>query len=200
MKPHTRVLLAGAAALALTAVVTAAVASGSTDRHEITFRLPGGGTERIEYTGEAPQVVFSPAPLAWPWAEPNDFWMPSTFARLERMSADMDRQMDTLLKDETAAFSSASTLDEAALANLPPGTTSTTWFSTSFGNGFCTRVTQIRKPASGSRPQIVSRESGDCGSKSAATPSLDSTSTAHDGSIIQTGLKAHKVDNKPAAL
>jgi hypothetical protein len=200
MKTHSLVLIAGAAALALTAAVTAAVASGAIDRHEITVRLPGGGTERIEYTGEAPRVVLSPAPLAWPWAGPDDFWIPSSFARLERMSADMDRQMDALFKDEMAMLSSAPTLDDAALSNLPAGTISTTWFSTSSGNGFCTRVTQISKPAPGGKPQIVSRETGDCGSKSGATPSLDSTSTARDSGVIQTGLKTHKPDSKPAAL
>jgi hypothetical protein len=200
MKTHSLILIAGAAALALTAAGTAAVASGATDRHEITLQLPGGGTERIEYTGEAPQVVFSPAPLAWPWAGPDDFWVPSTFARLERMSADMDRQMNALFKGDLAALSTAPKLDDTALASLPPGTISTTWFSTSFGNGFCARVTQISKSASGGKPQIVSHETGNCGSKSEARPRLDSTPTAHDSGVIQTGLKTHKTDSKPAAL
>jgi hypothetical protein len=200
MKPHTPVLLAGAAALALTAAVTAAVASGPSDRHEITVQLPGGGTERIEYTGAAPQVVFSPAPLAWPWVAPGDLWEAPSFVSLERMPADMDRQMDSLYRHESAAILAAPTVDDVTFENLPPGTISTTWFSASSGNGFCARVTQISKPASGSKPQIVSHETGDCGAKSEATPSLDSTSTAHDRSITKTGLKAHKTDSGPTAL
>lgn len=200
MKTHAPVLIAGAAALALTVAVTAAVASGVSDRHEITLQLPGGGTERIEYTGEAPQVVFSPAPLAWPWVAPGDFWAPPAFASLERMSADMDREMNALFKGDLAVLSTAPKIDDATLASLPPGTISTTWFSTSFGNGFCARVTQISKPSSGGKPQIVSHETGDCGSRSDATPSLDSTSTAHDSGITQTGLKAHKTDSRPTAL
>ena len=197
MKTHSQLLVAGAAALALTAAVPVAVASGPSDRHEITLQLPGGGTERIEYTGKAPQVVFTPAPLAWPWVAPVDFWTPPSVASLERMSVEMDRQMTALFKDDLTAFSSAPKLDDATLATLPPGTFSTTWFSTSFGNGFCARITQISKPSSGSKPQIVSRETGDCGSKSDAPSRLDSTSTAHDAhddGIIQTGLKAHKTD------
>lgn len=200
MKTHSPILIAGAAALALTAAVTAAVASGPSDRHEITLQLPGGGTERIEYTGEAPQVVISPAPFAWAWTEPGGFWATPSFASLERMSTDMDRAMDVLLRDDLASFSSVPKLDDATLANLPPATFSTTWFSASFGNGFCTRITQISKPASGSKPQIVSRETGDCGSKSVTTPSIASPSTAHDSGIINAGLKTHKPDSKSAAL
>lgn len=200
MKSHSPILIAGAAALALTAAVTAAVASGPSDRHEITFQLPGGGSERIEYTGEAPQVVISPTPLAWPWTAPGGFWTTPSFASLERMSADMDREMDALFRNDLASFSSEPKLDDATLANLPPGTFSTTWFSTSFGNGFCTRITQVSKPASGSKPQIVSHETGDCGSKSVTTPSFDSPSTARDSGIINAGLKTHKPDSKPAAL
>lgn len=199
MKTHSQVLVAGAAALALTAAATAAMASGASDRHEITLQLPGGGTERIEYTGEAPQVVFSPAPLAW-WVAPSDFWAAPSLASLERMSADMDREMNALFKDDLAVISSAPKLDNTTLANLPPGTISTTWFSTSSGNGFCTRVTQISKPASGSKPQIVSRETGDCGTKSEATPGLDTTSTTHDSGVTQTGLKVHKTNSRPTAL
>jgi|HubBroStandDraft_6_1064221.scaffolds.fasta_scaffold25950_2 hypothetical protein len=201
MKTHSEVLVAGAAALAFAAAATTvAAANGTSDHHEITLQLPGGGSERIEYTGEALQLVFSPAPLAWPSFAPADIRVPPLFATLERMSAQMDRQMDTFFKGDLAQLSGAPKLDDAALATLPPGTVSTSWFSMSFGNGFCTRVTQITKASAGSNPQIVSRQTGDCGSKSEAPSNSDSRSTAHGSGITQTGLKAYKTDNKPTTL
>ena len=180
-------MIAGAAALAIAAAATAAAAGGPSDRHEITIRLPGGGIERIEYTGKAPQVVVDPAPFAWPWAVSEDFRASPAFAALDRMSADMDRQMAALFEQErdvfSAAFPGAPMTDEARLTHLPPGTISTSWFSASSGHGVCTRVTQISTPAFGSKPHIVSRETGDCGSKSGETPGIDSP----DSGIIQAG-------------
>jgi hypothetical protein len=195
MKHLTPVLIASAAALAFTAATTA-VASGPSDRHEITVRLPGGGIERIEYTGEAPRIVVSPAPFAQARFAPADFWAP--FAGLEQISADMDRQMDALWKDQMAVFANAPKLDDAKLTNLPPGTVSTTWVSTSFGNGFCSRVTQISEPASGGKPQVQSHETGDCGAGTGASSS--SQSAPNENGIVQTALKAHKASSKPTSL
>ena len=200
MKIHPSILIAGAAALAFTGLATAAIAADQLNRHELTIQLPNGGTERIEYTGEAPQVVFAPAPFAWPWAAPIDFWTPPPFSSFERMSADIDRQMAALFNDERTLFASPPMLADTTLANIPPGTLSTTWISTSFGNGFCTRVTQISKTSSEAKPEIVSRESGDCGSKSPAKSRPDSTTQTRDNGIIETSVKAPQADSKPAAL
>jgi hypothetical protein len=90
VKIPSPVLIAGAAALAIT-MATAAIASEMSNHREITVQLPDGGTERIEYPGEAPQIVIGPAPLAWPWREPDDFWAPRALTSLERMSAYIDR-------------------------------------------------------------------------------------------------------------
>jgi len=187
MKIQSPVLVAGAAALAFAGLAPAS--AGPPDRHELTIQLPGGGTERIEYTGEA---------FGWTWMAPVDFWVPPSYASLEQMSADIGRQMNALFRDQKMLLSSGPLLDDTKLANIPPGTISTTWISTSFGNGFCTRETRITKASAEAKPEVVSRQSGDCGSKSPAGPALDK-SPAHDDGIIETSLKP-PADSKPATL
>lgn len=200
MKIQSPIMIAGAAALAFAGLAPATAAGSPPGRHELTIQLPGGGTERIEYTGEAPRVVFAPAPFGWTWTAPVELWAPPSFASLERMSADIGRQMDALFKDQQTLLSSGSMLDEAKLANIPPGTISTTWISTSSGNGFCTRETRVTKTSAEAKPEVVSRQSGECGSKSSGKPPLDSWSPAHDSSITETSLKTPQADGTPADL
>ncbi len=195
MKIHSPILVAGAAALAFAGLAPAAAFGGQPDRHELTIQLPDGGTERIEYTGEAPRVVFAPAPFGWTWMAPVDFWVPPSYASLEQISVDIGRRMDALFRDQQTLLSSGILPDEVKLANIPPGTVSTTWISTSSGNGFCTRETRISKASAEAKPEVVSRQSGDCGSKSPAGPALGK-SPAHDGGIIETSLKASDADSR----
>lgn len=199
MKLHSPILVAGAAALAFSGLAATAPAS-QPDRHELTIQLPDGGTERIEYTGEAPRVVFAPAPFGWTWPAPVDFWLTPSYASLERMSADIERRMDALFKDQQMWVSSGPMPDATTLASIPAGTTSMTWISTSFGNGFCTRETRISRTSAQAKPEVVSRQSGDCGSNSSAKPSLDSRSPSQDNGMIETSLKSSRTDSRPAAL
>src|SRR5581483_7643855 len=88
-------LLIAGAAIAGLAVLAPAVAR-ELNTHHMTVPVPGGGVATIEYSGNiAPKVSFRPVagpqlvdPFAWSAA----FDFPS-FAALDHMAADMDRQM-----------------------------------------------------------------------------------------------------------
>jgi hypothetical protein len=199
MTTHSPTLLAGAAALVLSGLAPATVAANPPNRHELTIQLPGGGTERIEYTGEAPRVVFDPSPTAWSRMAPADFWTPPSFASFERMSADVERSMDALFRDQQSLLSGVSRFNRTSLANIPPGAISTTWVSTTTGSGFCTRETRITRTSAEAKPEIVSRQSGDCGTKSATGPS-PGKSPDHDDGIIETSLKSSASDARPGTF
>lgn len=160
-------LLAGVAGISLAA--SASLAAGNT--HELTVRLPGGGIERIEYTGNvAPRVIMSP--YAWPAA----FFAPAlSFAAFDRMAAEMDREMAAFRNEaETLARVPANGgLDEAALRNLPPGAASWSMTSISMGDGFCSQSVEVTRPANGGKPQVVRHQSGNCaGANAQGTPSV----------------------------
>ena len=130
---------------------------------------------------------------------PPDFWAPPSFASFERMSADVERRMDALFRDQQSLLSGVSLLDHTSLANIPPGTISTTWVSTTTGSGFCTRETRITRTSAEAKPEIVSRQSGDCGTKSATGPS-PGKSPDHDDGIIETSLKSTASDARPGTF
>jgi len=76
------VILASAAAL------IAAAPAMARDPHAdiLAIQLPGGGMERIQYTGDSsPTVIFAQAPMAEP-----DFVSEAAFAALDRISAAAD--------------------------------------------------------------------------------------------------------------
>jgi hypothetical protein len=169
-------LLAGGAVAGLG--LLAPVLADEWNSHRLTVRLPGGGVETIEYSGNAiPRLILQPAPwqpfnMAWsgfPLAGPS-------FADLDRMMADMDRQMAVMMRqaDVMTRLPQGPALNQAVLEGLPPGTTSFSMVQTSTGNGVCTRVTRITQGAQDARPQVVSQTSG-CGESvgEAAPPKVD---------------------------
>jgi hypothetical protein len=136
--------------------------------HEMVVRLPGGGVERIEYAGNvAPRVVVAPVPFGMAWSAPDAFWPAPSFAAFDRLAADMDRQMDAMLRQardlSAASFANSQQLNDAAFGNLPAGASSYTVVSSSIGNHSCTRTVETIVPANGGKAQTVSRQSGDCG-------------------------------------
>jgi hypothetical protein len=162
-------LLAGTAAVAL-AGLSGAAAARDLNTHLMTLQLPGGGVAEIRYTGDVPpQVVLSPAPVEYGAPMPiSSFFGPgSPFAMLDRISAAMDREAASLMRQaEMLAYAPAFAGNqpiEAALRNLPPGTQSYTMVSTWSGNGVCTQSVEITSPASGGQPRVVSHSSGNCG-------------------------------------
>jgi hypothetical protein len=162
-------LLVGAAAIALVGPAGMAAAR-DLDTHVMTVEVPGGGVAEIRYTGSVPpQVVFNPAPAPLSAFAPyGAFFGPtSPFAELERISAAMDRETASLMRQaEILTQTPASATNqpiEAVLGNMPPGATSYSMVSTWSGNGVCTQSIEITTPANGGKPHVVSHSSGNCG-------------------------------------
>jgi hypothetical protein len=166
--------------------------------HVMSVEVPGGGVAEIRYTGDVPpQVVFSPAPTTLNALTPFGafFGSGSPFAELERMSAAMDREAASLLRQaellaRAPAFGGNQPI-EAGLRSLPPGTTSYTMVSTWSGNGACSQSVEITSPASGGQPRVVSHTSGNCGSAPSSvgpigTPTVPAPT--HRPDLIETGL------------
>lgn len=167
------IILAGAAVRALAG--TTAWASGALTQpvHQITIQLPGGGIETIQYAGDvAPRVTVGQAPLGAAWPGMIPFGPDPAFASLERLSAEMDRQMDALFRQAEAMARAPlpdnQALFDASLHNAPPGSASYSWISTSNGSNFCARMTEITTSSNGGKPNVVTRSSGNCGAGDAA--------------------------------
>jgi hypothetical protein len=181
-------LIAGAAVAGL-AVLAPALAR-ELNSHKMTVRVPGGGVATIEYSGDvAPKIRFLPVAgsrLADPFAWSAAFDLPS-FAALDRMAADMDRQMDVMLHhaEMLSRMPQDDSLRAAVMQGLPPGTTSFSMIQTSTGHGVCTKVTRITQGAPDAKPQVVSQTSG-CGDH------------AHDAASADPSLK-HIAYPAPAA-
>jgi hypothetical protein len=157
-------LLAGAAVLGLGALALPALGKDPAV-HEMTIQLPGGGNETIQYTGTtAPKVRFDQQAFLQAWPGPIAFGFEPSFAALDRIAADMDRQMDAFWReaDTMARWPQSPDLSQVELQNLGPGASAYSVVSESSGNNFCSRVTEITTPPSGGKPEVVSRTSGNC--------------------------------------
>jgi hypothetical protein len=158
-------LVAGVAALALAGVATAA----ALNTHTLTVHLPGGGVERIVYTGNvAPRVEVAPAVTMIPTLWPGFVGLDDTaFAAMDRMSAQMDREMTAMLREadaiESGAPAGSGPLTLASTAGLPPRAESFSFVSTMSGGGVCSRTVEITSTGEGRAPRVVSHSSGNCG-------------------------------------
>lgn len=151
-------LLAGIAAVAVAGYCGGAQAQ-TAQHHLMTVRLPGGGIEQIEYTGNTPPVVAvdtAPASVAAMFG-PN-----SPFAEFDRISAEMDRQAAALFRETAALAANPNLFTETALGNMPAGGSSYTFVSTASGNGVCEQSIQVTRSGNGP-PQVVRHSSGNCG-------------------------------------
>lgn len=166
MRKISKLLIAGAGAVAVAGIATAAA-----DRnHILNVVLPDGSIAQVHYSGDvAPRVVMAPeaAPIAFVAADP--------FAMMDRMSYAMDRQMDAMLQQAAAIAQAAPganpQLSQAALDRLPPGTVSYSFTSYSSGNGAgCSQSVQVTS-LGGNQPAKVERQSqGDCSAVNRAKP------------------------------
>lgn len=119
----------------------AGVADAQTEQtHLLTLRLPNGQVEQVQYTGDVPPTV-----ILGPAAVPASFYAGDPFAVLERISADMDRQVDALFRR----------LDATTAAN-------TGVIPAMAGPGVCMRSVQVTFAGNGQPPRVVSQSSGDC--------------------------------------
>jgi hypothetical protein len=178
MRLTPTLLIAGVAAAVVAGVATAA----ALNTHSLTVRLPGGGIERIVYTGNvAPRVEVAPTaavPIVWAGAPGFD---DTAFAAMDRISAQMDREMAAMLGQagplESGAMAGAGPLTFASTGGLPAGGQSFSFVSTVSGQGVCSRSVEITSAGDGRQPRVVSRSSGNCGT-SAAPPVSQSVDRA----------------------
>lgn len=159
MRRLHKLLLAGAAAAAGSAIALAGFGEASADPkpavHHLSVFVPGYGIERIDYTGAvAPRVVMQPTAMpvfASPFAN-----FDRVFAQMDAMQAAMDRQMAASLARAPMGANGVT------LASLPPGTQSYSVVTTMVGNKVCTHTVQYLAGANGAKPQTISNTSGDC--------------------------------------
>jgi hypothetical protein len=155
------VLLASAAIAGLTGL---ALAAGPAV-HQMTIQGPDGAVAQVRYTGSvAPKVTFVQG-AADPFAV--GFWGASSpFAELDRITALMDRQMAQMMYQARVLQQAGSPLNQAVFAGMPAGSERYSFVSTTSGNGFCMRTTQITSSPDGGKPKVVSQTSGNCGDQS----------------------------------
>jgi len=181
------VLVAGVAAVACLGVAAMAASPKfqppPRQDHVLTVRLPDGSVEQIQYSGDvAPRVALSPggppmgafAPMAG-FGPASDA---SPFAMLERMSAQMDREMAEMMRNAPpmpslaapGAMQQAAAGQPAGPGKPPAGAQSYSFVSTIDGGRACTRSVQITSQGAGQAPRVVSQTSGDCAGQTGAAP------------------------------
>jgi hypothetical protein len=196
MKPLSRTALAGAAFLALGAGTLAVAAVHNS--HVLTVALPDGTIEKIHYSGEtAPTVRFQTAAEPVVMLAPAAFAADPVFARMEQISAEMDRQAAEMF----AAFDGfgpdvgLAPLTPVDLGALPSGAQGYTTVSMMSGSGVCTRTTEyVSRP--GQAPKVTTHASG-CGDdgKAAApafaAPQPEAAPASPAPGLIQASYRPH---------
>lgn len=168
-----RALFASVAFLGIVGLVAPALAK-SPENHTIILEIPNGDVARIQYTGNVPPtIIFEPKMgLTGDFMTmPRPFTPNLSFAMIQKVSANMDREMATLfqnMENAATALMSAS-LTPAAFGTLWPSGSGYTFASTVAGPGVCTESMQITYSGDGA-PKVVSSRSGDCGSPSGTAP------------------------------
>jgi hypothetical protein len=179
MRILTTSLLAGVASIVVVGAVAAQTpANQAVADHVMTFQLPDGSIEQIDYAGTvAPRVAFMPTADAAPidvgfWG----FGPTSPFAAMERISAEMNREANAMfaramtLEAQPAAGNGLVQIDAA---NLPRGAESYTYVATTNGDGVCSRSVEEISRGPGQAPKVISHMSGDCSAMPGnATPTL----------------------------
>jgi hypothetical protein len=168
MRTIQTALLAGIASTALVGFAGMAAAK-SPEIHVLAVPLPNGAVAEIRYSGNvAPAVILSRG------VEPIETFAPlladsdpnAPFAALERVSAEMDRQMALMLRNAEflapRPIPDASQLSQAAWSKLPAGTESYSFVAVQSGGDACTRSVQITARGGGQAPRVLSQTSGNC--------------------------------------
>jgi hypothetical protein len=154
MRTSLKLLLAGGA-LAIAGVAVAA------DRtHVLNVAMPDGSIAHIRYAGDVPPRIVV-APAAMPVAFVGEV---SPFAMFDRVAAQMDAQMDAMLRQVSALAPAANAqVSEAALTRAPAGTVSYSFTSYSSGNGAaCSQSVQVTSLGTGQAPKVERQSAGDC--------------------------------------
>lgn len=173
MRPVRTFFIAGAASLALAG---AAIAAKEAKMHVMSVQLPDGSIEQVKYSGDvAPQVVFTPVALA----APEDmfaaaFGPDSPFAMMDRISAQMQRQSEAMLRQAATLAqqqpTNGSPVTATSFGTMPAGSFHYTMISTSSGGQGCTQSVQITSMGEGKQPKVINTSSGDCSVKPSQAP------------------------------
>jgi len=154
-------LILGAGALALAG--TAALAAGGSDLHTMTVKLPDGGVANIEYTGDvAPKVdIRSGGSGDLARFVPGGIF--AGFSDFAAIQADMDRQMDDMLREARTMLAMPVAPNAPFEANfgVVPGGSSSWFVSTGNGGNFCERSVEVTI-VNGKR-SVHEQTSGNCG-------------------------------------
>jgi hypothetical protein len=168
---NLRTILLGAATIGLIGAV--AYAADAPRIHVLTIPLPGGGVEQIRYSGDvAPTVTFrqgSPAAVAWANPRGPD----SAFAMIDRIQAEIDRQMAAVLQHPLAMPNLAppgAGLQGADGGAAPASAQSYSMVSTFSGGHGCTQSIEVTSAGPGQPPKVVRQSSGDCGAAGKTAP------------------------------
>ncbi len=159
--PALKAILAGAAVTIGIGAAAGPALARDGQAHVLTVRLPDGGIEQIQYTGDVPpQVILAPAPaaLAAPVFAPQ-FSLGPSFAAMERIAAVMDQQAAAMMRQ----VSELPMMTGGLVGGLPPGVSGYSMISTMAGNNVCTRSVQITFSGGNAQPRMVSHTSGNCG-------------------------------------
>ncbi len=194
MRTATKLLLAGIGAATLAGVALAA------DRtHVINVVMPDGSFARVHYVGDvAPRLVVAPA------ADPMlaAFSDESPFAMFDRISAQMDAQMNAMMRQASmvaaAAPAANGQVSEAALKSLPAGTVSYSFTSFSSGNGAaCSQSVQVTSLGTDQAPKVVRQNSGDCSAVNSRAPTPAVAQPAPAGQPVLTPVNLEKPKDQP---
>jgi hypothetical protein len=167
MRAPFKLLMAGAAAL-----VVAGVAIAADRTHVVNVAMPDGSIAQIHYIGDvAPSVVVAPAADIMPVAVFDQ----SPFAMFDHISAQMDAQMNAMMRQASALAAAApaanAQLSDAALKSLPAGTVSYSFTSFSSGNGgSCSQSVQVTSLGNNQAPKVVRQNEGDCTAVNSRAP------------------------------
>jgi len=191
MRKLRTAVLAGIATLSVAGTAMAV----TKDIHVMAVGLPDGSVARIEYQGPvAPSVRIDPTAaqriVPVRLADPFDA---APFAMIDRIMADMDRQAAAMAEAalQPVPADKAGRPDLAAFGDLPAGTVSYRFVSTSDGSRVCSRSWQVTSQGPQQRPKLISASSGDCagdGNPSAGTASAGAaakTVAAGNGTAAQ---------------
>jgi hypothetical protein len=178
-------ILAGLAAAAAAGSVAFALARDNT--HTMTVALPDGSTARIEYAGDTPpKVTIEPLPFHDDLGPAWSFPWHAAVADFDRIWAAMDREIARLnalarragpraVAGLGARTGVAGEPPGIAPGSLPPGSWSYSFVSTTRDGRTCNRWTEVKRPADGGKPRVVTRSSGDCAPGGDERPAPDNS-------------------------
>jgi len=193
MRLTRKAVLAGIASLA---VAGAALAAEAPRFHTMNVHLPDGAVAHVRYSGDVAPTVTIDAPRTPGWFDPAGAFAsfgPAPFAAFDRIAAELDRQADAMLREARfgAPGAAANVGGPSLLAagGLPAGAAGYSFVSETTSNGSCTRSVEVTRAAPTAKPNVVTRQSGNC----AAVPA------PHPSAALQPGASAAAKPVKPPA-